>query len=123
MAGPATERSSSATWTSRGIWPLRVDAAPDLERLGDVPLNIVCFRYRPEGFPEERLDDLNRRLGDAVREDGRVYFGSTVYEGRVAFRPAIVNWRTREEDIDLIVDVTRELGARLGTSSAVAPPA
>ena len=101
----------------------RVDAAPDLERLGDVPLNIVCFRYRPPGVPEDRLDDLNRRLGDAVREGGRVFFGSTVYEGRVAFRPAIVNWRTREEDIDLIVDVTRELGAQLGASFAAAPPA
>ncbi len=101
----------------------RVDAAPDLERLGDVPLNIVCFRYRPAGVPDERLDDLNRRLGDAVREDGRVFFGSTVYEGRVAFRPAIVNWRTREDDIDLIVDVTRELGARLGATSVAAPPA
>ena len=26
-----------------------VDAAPDLERLAEVPLNIVCFRYRPDG--------------------------------------------------------------------------
>jgi glutamate/tyrosine decarboxylase-like PLP-dependent enzyme len=94
----------------------RIDAAPDLERLAEVPLNIVSFRYRPPGVPEERLDDLNRQLGAAVLEDGRVYFGSTVYEGRAAFRPAIVNWRTREEDIDLIVDVTRELGALLSTS-------
>jgi hypothetical protein len=31
----------------------------------------------------------------------------------VAFRPAIVNWRTREGDIDLFVAVVRELGARL----------
>ena len=94
----------------------RVDAAPDLERLGDVPLNIVCFRYRPHGVSEERLDELNRRVGAAVIEDGRVIFGSTVYEGRLAFRPAIVNWRTREEDVDLIVDVTREIGARIGSS-------
>jgi hypothetical protein len=64
------------------------------------------------------LDDLNRRLGVEVLQDGRVYFGSTVYEGRTAFRPAIVNWRTREEDVDLIVDVTRELGARLAASLA-----
>jgi hypothetical protein len=27
-----------------------------------------------------------------------------------------VNWRTREEDVDLIVDVTREVGARVGSS-------
>ena len=94
----------------------RVDAAPDLERLGDVPLNIVCFRYRPPDVPEERLDELNRQVAAAVIEDGRVIFGSTVYEGRVAFRPAIVNWRTREEDVDLIVDVTREVGARVGAS-------
>jgi hypothetical protein len=45
-----------------------------------------------------------------------VIFGSTVYGGRVAFRPAIVNWRTREDDVDLIVDVTREVGARVSAS-------
>ena len=44
----------------------RVDAAPDMERLADVPLNIVCFRYRPEGVDEKELDELNRRLGDEV---------------------------------------------------------
>jgi glutamate/tyrosine decarboxylase-like PLP-dependent enzyme len=92
----------------------RVDAAHDLERLADVPLNIVCFRYRPPGVPETELDDLNARLGEAVLADGRVYVGTTRYRGCVAFRPAIVNWRTREEDVDLLVDVIRELGARLG---------
>ncbi|MDQ4005518.1 MAG: pyridoxal-dependent decarboxylase, partial [Actinomycetota bacterium] len=91
----------------------RVDEAADLERLADVPLNIVCFRFRPDGVPEEALDDLNRRIGAALLEDGRVYAGTTTYEGRVAFRPAIVNWRTREEDVDLIADVVRELGVKL----------
>ena len=46
-------------------------------------------------------------------DDGRIYFGTTVYDGKVAFRPAIVNWRTEEADVDLIVPTTRELGARL----------
>jgi glutamate/tyrosine decarboxylase-like PLP-dependent enzyme len=91
----------------------QVDAAPDLERLAEVPLNIVCFRFRPPNVPETELDDLNRRLGAMVLEDGRVYFGTTEYAGKVAFRPAIVNWRTREEDVDLIVEVVRELGAKL----------
>jgi len=36
-----------------------------------------------------------------------------VEEARVALRPAIVNWRTREEDVDLLVDVIRELGGRI----------
>ncbi|MFE2755057.1 pyridoxal phosphate-dependent decarboxylase family protein [Actinosynnema sp. NPDC059335] len=91
----------------------RIAEAPDLELLAPVTLFVVCFRYRPPGVPEEELDDLNRRLGEALIEDGRVYAGTTVYRGRVALRPAIVNWRTTEEDVDLLASVVRELGARL----------
>ncbi len=90
----------------------QVDGAPDLERLADVSLNVICFRYRPPGIASDELDDLNRRVGEMVLDDGRVYFGATVYDGKVAFRPAIVNWRTREEDVDLIASTVRELGAR-----------
>src|SRR5687767_5058991 len=86
----------------------RVDAEPDLERLAEVPLNIVCFRFRPEGGAD--LDDLNRRLGRAVIEDGRVFVGTTTYDGVVAFRPVIVNWRTEERHVDELVDVILELG-------------
>jgi glutamate/tyrosine decarboxylase-like PLP-dependent enzyme len=89
-----------------------VDAAPDMERLAEVPLNVVCFRYRPTGLSEPELDDVNRRLGEALLDDGRVFAGTTVYGGRVALRPAISNWRTTAADLDLFVDVVRELGAR-----------
>ncbi|MBV9167240.1 MAG: aspartate aminotransferase family protein, partial [Solirubrobacterales bacterium] len=71
----------------------QIDAEPDLERLADVVLNVVCFRYHPRDALDSELDALNRRLGDAVLENGQIYFGTTVYAGRVAFRPAIVNWR------------------------------
>jgi glutamate/tyrosine decarboxylase-like PLP-dependent enzyme len=91
----------------------RVDASPDLERLADVPLCIVCFRVRPEGVPDHDLDALNREVGGALLADGRVFAGTTVYGGRVALRPAIVNWRTTESDIDLFVEVVRELAAEL----------
>jgi glutamate/tyrosine decarboxylase-like PLP-dependent enzyme len=91
----------------------QVDRADDLELLADVILNIVCFRYRPAGVPEPDLDDINSRLGDAILADGRVYFGTTRFEGKVAFRPAIVNFRTAEPDVDLLVEVVRELGAEI----------
>lgn len=91
----------------------QVDRAPELERLAPVPLNVICFRFHPPGVPDDRLDELNSRLGALVLEDGRVYFGTTEYAGKVAFRPAIVNWRTGDDDVDLIVTVVRELGARL----------
>jgi glutamate/tyrosine decarboxylase-like PLP-dependent enzyme len=90
----------------------RVDASPELERLAAVPLNIVCFRFRAPGLGESELDDLNTRIGQALLADGRVYVGTTRYEGRVAFRPAIVNWRTTAADVDLIADVVVDLGER-----------
>jgi glutamate/tyrosine decarboxylase-like PLP-dependent enzyme len=86
-----------------------VDASPVLERLADVPLCIVCLRACPPGVEPSDLDDFNRRLGAALIADGRVYAGTTVYAGRVALRPAIVNWRTGPADIELFVDVLHEL--------------
>jgi glutamate/tyrosine decarboxylase-like PLP-dependent enzyme len=91
----------------------RVDREPELERLAEVPLNIVCFRWRPTDAGEAELDDLNRRLGEALLRDGRVFAGTTLFEGKVAFRPAIVNWRTGPGDIDVLVDVLLELAGEL----------
>jgi glutamate/tyrosine decarboxylase-like PLP-dependent enzyme len=91
----------------------RIDEAPDLELLAPAQLNIVCFRFHPPGADESELNDLNARLGEALLDDGRVYAGTTVYGGRTALRPAIVNWRTREGDVDLLVDVVLELGRLL----------
>jgi glutamate/tyrosine decarboxylase-like PLP-dependent enzyme len=88
-----------------------VDESPDLERLADVPLNVVCFRYRPSDLPADRLDAVNRAIGDALLADGRVFAGTTVYDGHVALRPAISNWRTTEADLDLLVAVVRDLGS------------
>jgi glutamate/tyrosine decarboxylase-like PLP-dependent enzyme len=87
-----------------------VDQSPDLELLAPAQLCVVCFRYTA---PDRDLDALNAALGKAILDDGRVYVGTTVYKGMTALRPAIVNWRTTEADIDLLVRVVRELGARL----------
>jgi glutamate/tyrosine decarboxylase-like PLP-dependent enzyme len=92
----------------------RIDQEPELERLAEVRLNIVCFRWRPAGVAEGQLDEVNRRLGEALLRDGRVFAGTTIFEGMVAFRPAIVNWRTGPEDVDALVDVLLELAAELG---------
>ncbi len=90
-----------------------VDEAPELERLAEVPLNIVCFRFNPGGHSEAELDALNRRLGEAIIDDGRALAGTTLFEGRVALRPAMVNWRTRPEDVDYFVQRVRTLASKL----------
>jgi glutamate/tyrosine decarboxylase-like PLP-dependent enzyme len=99
----------------------RVEAAPDLELLAGPGINVVCFRFRPPALDDEtELNALNERLGQAVLEDGRVYVGTTRFDGRVAFRPAIANWRTTESDVDQLVDVIRQLGASISQEAAQA---
>jgi glutamate/tyrosine decarboxylase-like PLP-dependent enzyme len=91
----------------------QVEESGDFELLAPVPLNVVCFRYRPPGVPESKLDELNDRIADAVLTDGRIYVGTTRWAGKVAFRPAFVNWRTTAADADLILETLRDLGSRL----------
>lgn len=90
-----------------------VEVAPDMEMMAPVRTCVVCFRYRPPGVPADRLDALNARLGAELLADGRVYAGTTTYRGMTVLRPTIVNWRTTERDVELLVEVIRELGPRV----------
>ena len=90
-----------------------VEDAEDMELLLPAPLNIVFFRYRPPGVPEDELDELNFRIEEQILTDGRVYAGTTKWAGVVGFRPAFVNWRTQREDVELVLETVRDLGAEL----------
>ena len=91
-----------------------VDEAPELERLADPLLSVVCFRYNPGGKTEEELNALNSRLAERLFDDGRFTAGATDYGGRIALRPTVVNWRTESDDVAAFVAVVRELAGQLG---------
>jgi aromatic-L-amino-acid decarboxylase len=76
----------------------RIDAEPALERLAPVPLNIVCFRVRGQD------DAFNAALVADLHEEGSFAPSTTRIGGRLAIRAAIVNHRTRAEDVDGLVD-------------------
>ena len=93
---------------------------PDAERLLELTVadrerheNADGVRVGPGGETEEELDALNAALGEALLEDGRFYAGTTKYGTKTALRPALVNWRTRESDLEEFVAVVRELGSRV----------
>jgi glutamate/tyrosine decarboxylase-like PLP-dependent enzyme len=88
----------------------QVDQADSLELMHRPQLNIVAFRYNPGGLDEDRLDELNRELGEAVLADGRFLVGTSKLGRRTAFRPAFSNWRTREEDVEEFAAVVEDLG-------------
>ncbi len=85
-----------------------VDAQPLLERLAPVALNIVCFRYR---FPHD-ADRQNAELVADLQEAGIVAPSTTTLGGTLAIRAAIVNHRTRHDDVEALVDAVLRFGAR-----------
>jgi len=85
----------------------RILAEPRLELLAPVNLNIVCFRYR--------ACDANRINGDIVidiQESGIAAPSTTVLDGQLAIRAAIVNHRTDTCDIDALIAAVLEFGAQ-----------
>ena len=82
----------------------RVAARPELELMAPVDLNIVCFRLRG---PDP--DALNRRVVADLHESGLAAPSTTVLDGRLAIRAAIVNHRTRAEDLDALVEAVLHL--------------
>jgi aromatic-L-amino-acid decarboxylase len=89
-----------------------VERADDLESSGRPPqLSVVPFRHRPDGVAD--LNAHNQALAEALQADGRVYLSSALIDGEVWLRPCFVNFRTTEEDVLALLEVTREVGAKL----------
>lgn len=80
-----------------------VNAAPELELLAPVSLNVVCFRFRSAGIDEETLNALNAELLIRLQESGAAIVTATMLNGKRAIRMCNVNHRSRREDFDLLV--------------------
>ncbi len=91
----------------------RVEERPEFELVAS-GLSICCFRYRPSGVDDdEYLDRLNERLMTELQLDGRVYPSNAIVNGRFCLRTCIVNFRTEADDLDRLLDLSAELGAKL----------
>jgi glutamate/tyrosine decarboxylase-like PLP-dependent enzyme len=86
---------------------MRVTADARLELLAPVQLNIVCFRYRGD-----EADVLNAAIVTDLQESGVAAPSTTRIDGRLAIRAAIFNHRTRECDMDALVDAVLQHGNR-----------
>ncbi len=105
----------------------RAEESDEFELMTPVGLSITCFRYVPADLASsgsregavatadlnEYLDLLNNRLMTEIQLDGRVYCSNAVLGDRFCLRSCIVNYRTEAEDMDALLDVASELGAKL----------
>jgi glutamate/tyrosine decarboxylase-like PLP-dependent enzyme len=95
-------------------------AHPEFEVHGTA-LSITTFRYVPpdlrnrteERHVREYLDDLNRALLDASQRRGDVFVSNAVTAGRFLLRACLVNFNTRDSDIQAVPGLLAPLGRAL----------
>jgi glutamate/tyrosine decarboxylase-like PLP-dependent enzyme len=85
----------------------RVEQTPELELAAPVQLNIVCFRYR---CADAAGDAVNKNIAADVQESGIAVPSTTILDGRVALRAAIVNHRTQCKDLDALLAAVLKFG-------------
>ena len=90
-----------------GYLETRILAEPRLELLAPVQLNIVCFRYRAADAKR-----INGEIVIDIQESGIAAPSTTLLDGRLAIRAAIVNHRTDTCDIDALISAVLDFGAR-----------
>jgi glutamate/tyrosine decarboxylase-like PLP-dependent enzyme len=80
----------------------KIRARKVFELCSDGPLSATCFRYAPSGI--EDLETLNRAVLETVQQRGVVYLTSSQLNGKFVLRANIINFRTSEDDLDVLLD-------------------
>jgi len=71
-------------------------------------LSVNMFRY-----PHKDPNAFNQRLVDAIHNDGRCFFSSTMINGELWIRCAILNFRTHLEEVDRGLEMIGECLSRI----------
>jgi len=94
-----------------------VQQHPQLELAVPVSLNIVCFRHLGDGtLSESAMEKFTREIVCHIQCSGRSAPSLATVNGRSVIRAAIINHRTRHEDIVTLIDAT------LAASKTCLPP-
>jgi glutamate/tyrosine decarboxylase-like PLP-dependent enzyme len=89
----------------------KIRARPDFELVATGPLSVTCFLYKPSSAAD--VEAINRKLVPLVQSEGQIFITGTELDGRFALRACIVNFRTSEADLDLLLNVIADAGTRI----------
>ena len=93
-----------------------VEGEPELELAAQPETSIVAFRARPAGCPTARLEEVNRKLAEAVQARGRAFVTGTVFGCRETLRACILHPDTGSEHLETlvaeVVETARALAAK-----------
>ncbi|NOZ62034.1 MAG: amino acid decarboxylase [Calditrichaeota bacterium] len=74
---------------------------PDFEMTAPTPFSTLAFRFHPQSFAEDQLNELNEKLLEKINATGEVFLSHTKLRGKFVLRLAIGNLKTTRDDIFL----------------------
>ena len=89
--------------------------------LGPEPALSVTI-YRLDTRDPADADAANHQLAEAIRNDGRLFVSTSVIDGRVFLRLAIVSVRTHRHHVDLLLNLLREKGREVASTYPLQQP-
>jgi aromatic-L-amino-acid decarboxylase len=90
-----------------------VDGADDWERLAPVPVNTVCFRWKPSEMDEAALNAANAELVDRVNAEGTIYLTHTKLDDVFTIRLAVGQRATEREHVVAAWDILRKMAGEI----------
>lgn len=76
-------------------------------------LSLVIYRYLPRRGDS---NDFNRKLFEAIKDDGRIFVSSTAINGTVYLRLAILSFRSHLPDVEMALAVIPQIAGHLEDS-------
>lgn len=93
---------------------MKLQAHPDFELLAPVPLNTLCFRFHPQHISDEqKLDELNEQLLNAIQQSGRLFLTHTRLGGTYTIRMVIGNTHVQQRHVDQAWSLIQSLASKL----------
>jgi glutamate/tyrosine decarboxylase-like PLP-dependent enzyme len=85
----------------------KIESSDEFRLLAPVRMNVVCFSFTHN----PTVEGVRNFLAD-VRDDGKVFFTPTMYNGVAGIRAAISNWQTEITDMDIAMAVIARIKKR-----------
>jgi aromatic-L-amino-acid decarboxylase len=92
-----------------------IKAEKNFELMAPVPLNTVCFRYRPDGMSDSEADSLNERINHALNDSGKIYLTHTKVNGRYVLRMVTSQTNVTERHVTEAWNLIRECASALSS--------
>jgi aromatic-L-amino-acid decarboxylase len=94
-----------------------VEEHQDFEILAPLTMNLVCFRFHPQGVDDEDvLNKKNEELLNRINEKGNIYLTHTKTKGKYTLRMVIAQTNVDKEHIKVAWQEIKDRASELKTS-------